>query len=240
MKEIKLNTRDNIKIAVNHYENGFDKVVIIAPGWFMTKDSKSFLEIADIFLKYADILSMDFRGHGHSSGFYTFTSREVIDLLTVLKFANKKYKKIYLVGFSLGAALSLIVAAKKHNIEKLIVVSAPSDFKTIENHFWKKEAWIPTLKKFELKRWISIRPGLVNLKKTKPIDIVNKIECPTLFVAGEKDPTVYYIHTKELCDKAKCKKKYELFTNCTHAEDLYMQNPEKFSQLCIDWFFGNN
>ena len=240
MKEIKLKTKDNVNIAINYYENGFDSVVIIAPGWFMTKDSKSFMNIAEIFSIHSDVIVMDFRGHGKSSGFYTFTSREVLDILTVIHFAHKKYKKIYVAGFSLGGALSIIAAAKRKYINKLIIVSAPSDFKTIENHFWKKEAWIPTFQKFELKRWVSIRPGLINLKKIKPIDIINNVSCPVLFLAGEKDPTVCYWHTKLLYDKAVCKKQYELFKNCCHSEDLYIQEPDKFSKLCINWFYGNN
>ena len=240
MKEIKLITKDKNQIAVNHYESGFDSVVIIAPGWFMTKDSKSFFEMAEFFSKQSDVLSMDFRGHGRSSGFYTFTSREILDILTVISYAHKKYKKIYLAGFSLGAALALIAASKRKYIDKIIVVSAPSDFKSIENHFWKKEAWIPTFQKFEPKRWISIRPGFVNLKKTKPLDIINKITCPTLFLAGEKDPTVCSWHTKLLYDKAECEKKYVLFENCCHAEDLFRQAPEKFKKLCSNWLFENN
>ena len=138
MKELKLTTKDKTQIAVNHYESGFDSVVILAPGWFMTKDSKSFLDIAEMFSKYSDVLSMDFRGHGNSGGFYTFTSKEVLDILTVLRFAHKQYEKIYLAGFSLGAALSIIAASKRKYIDKMILVSAPSDFSKIENHFWKK------------------------------------------------------------------------------------------------------
>ena len=240
MKELKLTTKDKTQIAVNHYESGFDSVVILAPGWFMTKDSKSFLDIAEMFSKYSDVLSMDFRGHGNSGGFYTFTSKEVLDILTVLRFAHKQYEKIYLAGFSLGAALSIIAASKRKYIDKMILVSAPSDFSKIENHFWKKEAWIPTFQKFEPKRWCSIRPGLINLKKTKPIDIIDKVNCPTLFLAGEKDPTVYYWHTKLLYDKAVCIKKYELFENCCHAEDLFLQEPEKFTKYCKEWLFENN
>ncbi|MBQ9244803.1 alpha/beta hydrolase [bacterium] len=240
MKEILLETKDKVKIAVNYYENGFDNVVIISPGWFMTKDSKSFKNIAEIFVKYSDVLVLDYRGHGKSSGFYTFTSREVLDILTVIQYAHKKYKKIYLAGFSLGAALSLIAASKRKYIDKIIVVSAPSDFKTIENHFWQKEAWLPTFQKFEPKRWLSVRPGLINLKKIKPIDIVDKIECPILFLAGAKDPTVCYWHTESLFNKATCKKRYELFLDCCHAEDLYTQAPEKFVNLCTEWLYNNN
>ena len=81
MKEIKLKTKDGIDIAVNHYNKDFDSVIILAPGWFMTKDSKSFLEMSEIFNNKSDVLTIDFRGHGRSKGFYTFTSKEVEDII---------------------------------------------------------------------------------------------------------------------------------------------------------------
>ncbi len=237
MNEIKIITSDGVKIAVNHYENNSESVIILAPGWFMTKDSKSFKEMSKVFSQYCSVMAMDFRGHGKSGGFYTFTSKEENDLKSVIEYAQKKYKKIYLMGFSLGAAVSLIVCSELDVIEKLIVVSAPTCFEKIENKMWKKEAWIPTLQKCELKRWFSIRPSIKVSSKVKPIDIVEKVKCPTLFLAGEKDPTVCSWHTQTLFTKAVCKKKYELFENCCHAEDLFIQNRKKFIEICTEWLF---
>lgn len=239
MKEIKITTKDNVKIAINHYKKDFEAVVIIAPGWFMTKDSKSFKEMSEIFSSYCDVISMDFRGHGHSGGVYTFTSKEVNDLSAVIDYAKKTYKTIYIMGFSLGAAVALIIGAENSCISKIIAVSAPSCFEKIENKVWKKEAWIPTLQKCELKRWFSIRPSLIPEKKTKPIDVVEKIKCPTLFLAGEKDPTVENWHTKALFTKAVCDKKFELFENCCHAEDLFIQDRKKFINICCEWLFNS-
>lgn len=239
MVEKFLYTNDGVKIAVNHYQNGFDSVVIIAPGWFMTKDSKSFKEMSDEFSLYSDVLAMDFRGHGNSSGFYTFTSKEIIDILTVIDFAEKIYKKIFLLGFSLGAALSLIAGSKTDVITKIIAVSAPTCFEKIENQIWKKEAWLPTLMKCELKRWFSIRPSLFIKKKIKPIDIVSDIKCPTMFIAGDKDPTVCEWHTKALYEKAECEKNYEVFEGCFHAEDIFIQDRNRFIKICTDWYLNN-
>ncbi len=240
MQELTLTTQDGIKIAVNHYEKDTNSVIIIAPGWFMTKDSKSFKQMSEIFNKYCAVLAMDFRGHGKSSGFYTFTSKEINDINSVIEFAQSKYKKIYMIGFSLGAAIVLIAGANHKEIEKIIAVSAPACFEKIENKVWKKEAWLPTLKKCELNRWFSIRPSLIPKKKIKPIDIVDNITSPTLFIAGEKDPTVENWHTKALFTKAVCSKKYELFENCCHAEDLFIQDREKFVNICCKWLFNDN
>lgn len=239
MEEIFLTTEDNVKIALNHYQNNRDEVVIIAHGWFMTKDSKAFLKISEELYKHFDVITLDFRGHGKSSGFYTFTSKEILDLKSVVDYAKKQYSKIYLAGFSLGGAQVLIHSAEYNDVDKIIAVSAPCDFDKIENQIWKKEAFIPTFKKFELKRWLSVRPCVIIRDKIKPIDIVDKITVPTLFVAGKNDPTVHFWHTQKLYEKAVCPKQFELFENGIHAEDLYLDEPERFINLCIN-FLKNN
>lgn len=239
IKKLYLKTQDGIKIAINHHITDHDEVLILAHGWFMTKDSKYFSDLANVFSESFDVISMDFRGHGESSGFYTFTSKEPYDMKAVVEYAKEHYKKVYLMGFSLGGALVLIHGATEKNIDKIIAVSAPHSFIKIENHIWKKAAWLTTLKKFELKRWISIRPSLIIGKKTKPIDIVDKIDAPTLFIAGEKDVTVRAWHTMSLYRGAKCKKHFELFKDCNHAEDIFIKERKKFTYLCADWLNDN-
>ncbi len=239
MQNIEIHTKDNINIAINYYRNNHDEVVIVAPGWCMTKDSEAFCKISEMFAKFYDVISFDFRGHGKSGGFYTFTSKEIMDMDCVVRFARKNnYKKIYLAGFSLGAAISIIYASKSRFIDKVIAVSAPADFDKIENEMWKKEAWGETFKKFELERFASIRPYPIFLKKIKPIDVMNKIKAPTLFVAGENDPTVHPWHTKELYEKAVCPKKYKEYKNGCHAEDLFLHFEEDFSKLCLEFLLN--
>lgn len=236
MQEVFLKTLDNIKIAINHYSQFKNSVIIIAPGWFMTKDSKIFKKISEDLFKTFDIITMDFRGSGKSKGFYTFTAKEEQDLNCVINYAKKHYEKVFVLGFSLGGALSIISGAKNKNINGIIAVSAPTEFYKIENKMYSPNAWIPTLfQKFEPKRWMTIRAGNPFLPKEKPIDLVEKITVPTLFIAGEKDPTVCPWHTQKLFENAKCKKDFILFEKARHAEDLYTDYPEKFITYCTEW-----
>ena len=236
MNEIFLLTGDNVKIAANHYCTGHNELIIICPGWFMTKDSRAFKSIADTLSKEFDVIVMDFRGHGKSGGFYTFTSKEDKDIDTVVQYAKTKYAKIFLMGFSLGAGLALIYASKSSDIKSVIAVSPYTNFYKIENHMWHPNAWIPTLfKKFEPLRWLTICPGNPFMKKIKPVDIIDKIKIPVLFIAGDKDKTVYPAHTKTLFNRAVCKKKLEIFTNSIHAEDIFITEPEAFITLCCNW-----
>ena len=236
MKELVLKTKDKVDIAINYYTNAHDEVVIVAPGWCMTKDSNAFSQISEMFAKHYDVISFDFRGHGKSGGMYTFMAHEIMDMDAVVRFARKNnYKKIYLIGFSLGAGVSVVYAAKSIFIDKVIAVSAPVSFGKIENQMWKKEAWWETFRKFELGRFLSIRPNPIPQKKLKPADVIEKLKAPTLFIAGEKDPTVHPWHTKELYDKAVCQKKYKEYKNGCHAEDLFLHFEDDFTNLCLDW-----
>jgi pimeloyl-ACP methyl ester carboxylesterase len=235
-KKIFLTTDDEVKIAVKHYQRGKSEVLIIAPGWFMTKDTRSFSAMAKEFANQFDVLAMDFRGHGKSGGFYTFTAKESADLKAVVDFAKQKYEKVYLMGFSLGGALVLIHGASEKNVDKIIAVSAPHSFDKIENQMWRPEAWYMTIfKKMDLRQWATIRPGPITSEKIRPIDIVDEIEVPTLFIAGEKDPTVHAWHTRALFNKAVCKKRFEVFEKCFHAEDLFLQDRERFLRVCNNW-----
>ena len=239
MESLFVKTEDNVKIAFNLYRTGHKSVVIICPGWFMTKDSKAFSRLAEGLSEKYDVIVMDFRGHGRSGGFYTFTSKEILDLKAVVEFAHKNYSEVHLAGFSLGGAVVLIFGAEFKEINRIIAVSPPCDFYKIENRMWHPNAWLPTLKKFEPKRWISVRPSPIIRKKIKPINIADKIQAPTLFVAGKNDVTVCPWHTEKLFEKAVCEKKLEIFENGIHAEDLFLAEPDRFLNLCFDWLSGN-
>ena len=230
-----LKTSDNVKIACNLFSDNRDTVIIIAHGWFMSKNSKAFLQISDDLAKFYDVISFDFRGHCDSSGLYTFGAEETKDLEAVVNFASKKYKTIYLMGFSLGSLISINYCALSNKIDKLIVVSAPVNFDKIENNVFSPNAFIPTLKKFELKRWTSIRFKLPFAKKPEPINLVDKINIPIFFIAGEKDPIIKQWHNSALYEHANNPKKILVFKNGKHAEDIYLENKELFIKCCVDW-----
>lgn len=237
MRERFITTEDGVKIAFNHYHSGKNSVIIIAHGWYMCKDAMPFLKMSEDFHKNYDIITFDFRGHGKSSGWYTFTSNEHYDINAVINYAKKRYSKIALLGFSLGGALSIIHTAKHKNIDCIVTVSAPVAFNKIENHIWKPEAFISSFKKFNLKENRNVRPGNIFLKKTNPIDIVMNISpIPSLFLGGSKDPTIFPWHTELLFEKAKKPSSIEIFEGGLHAEDLYLNSAARFIFTCNNWF----
>lgn len=232
-------TSDKIVIKYNAYRSSKDTALFIVPGWFMTKDSKAFKSIAEDFSKYYDVYVIDLRGHGKSAGLYTFTTNEVKDIRAVIEKTQEErsYKKYYLLGFSLGGALVINYAAQYKDVDSVIAVSAPTSFDNIENHFWSKEAVIPTLKKFEFSRWISIRPSLLFRHKIDSIDVISDISpIPIFLIAGQKDKTVFPWHAYRLYHAAKEPKKVYVFPDTIHAEDIYLSSPQTFVNSCYNWY----
>jgi len=241
MKNIIFRTQDNIKISANHYESGFDRVIIICPGFMMHKGSRPFLLLSERLSREFDIITMDFRGHGSSKGSYTFTSREHYDLRAVVDFAMPRYKAVYILGFSLGAAVAINETARNKNIARLMVVSAPSDFARIENRFLRTDIILSTISKFDLKMALT-RFGNILLSKPKPIENVDKISpIPVLFLHGGRDSIVTPGHSRSLYERAGEPKRLVVWKDCLHAEDVFLGDHfNNFVDLCTEWFNEND
>lgn len=238
MKEQSVVTQDDVRIAFNHAAlPPRTAVVIVAPGWAMTKDSKVFTALAEALFEKIDVIVLDFRGHGRSGGRYTFSAKEPNDLHAVVAYAQQHYSVVHLMGFSMGGAIALLHTAQYNDVQSVIAISAPSDFDKVENHWFKPEAFIPTFKKFEWSRLCSIRVGNVLSPKRKPIDVIQTIHrIPILFLAGEKDPTVSAQHSYDCYEQATTEKALHVFPNGLHAEDLYLSFPDDFLNRCFSWF----
>jgi len=239
MRNLILTTKDNNRIDASHYENGFNKVVILAHGFFNAKDTYLFREIAKSLAVYYDVISFDFRGHGKSSGLFTWTSKESSDLQSIIAYAkNCGYKAIGLIGFSLGAAISLIETANNPDINTVIAVSAPYDFWKIDYHFWKP-SMLDDLKlnlgyKAKGKGVLPTHPWL---PKIAPIEIVDQISPrPVMFIHGAEDWLITSRHSQELYKKAKNPKRLIILEKLGHAETMFDQQPDMLLQPCLDWF----
>ena len=170
-------TQDGERIALTHMRHGFDQAVIIAHGFYSNKDTVLFREFSRRIADSFDVVSFDLRGHGKSSGWFSWSAHESYDLRAVVAYAKKRgYPRIGVIGFSLGAAVSLIEAADNNDINSVIAISAPEDLRKINYRFWTKDMIEDLKLNLGVKgRGKGIRPGNVFLKKVKPVDAVAQI-----------------------------------------------------------------
>lgn len=237
-----LKTQDNEKIVYSHYSYLFYRreVIIVAPGFLTSKDAHLMQWISNTLSEHFDVISFDFRGHGESSGSFMWTSKEENDLDTVVKYAKTKYKKVGILGFSLGAATSIIWASKnKMCVDSLVMVSPPADFWKIDFHFWEKssiEDIMYNLNPTTVGK--GVRAGNMFLPKEKPIEAISMIDkTPILLIHGCKDWLIKHWHTEALFERILHKnKKIELIKEGQHAEKIIQYHPQVFSNIVLNWF----
>jgi len=231
-----LTTSDKEKISYIHFKKGHEKVVIIAHGLFNSKEALLLLQLKDSLIDSYDIIMFDFRGHGKSSGFFSFTSKEDKDLEVILEYAKNGYESIGLIAFSLGAAISINTLVKVDTVKSFVCVSAPTEFGKIDFRFWNIDFENDVIYNInEGKIGKSLRLGPFWLNKSRPIDSIEKIKCPVLFIHGDKDWVIDYSHSHQLYDKAKSKKKIEIIPNGPHAEYLLRKYHKHTVSLIKDW-----
>lgn len=232
-------TSDDITIAFTHYADPRPEVVVIVHGFYNNKDTLLFSSLAERFAEHYDVISFDLRGHGESSGFFSWTSFEERDLRAVIDYATGYgYEKIGVIGFSLGAAVSIIEGSINPAIDGVIAVSPPADFWQIDYHFWEKEMLADFLLNLgEKGKGKMIRPGNPFMDKTPPINVIEKIAPrPILLIHGEKDWLIDPHHSRDLFDRAKEPKEIALIAEAGHAEKIFDARPREFMALCLNWF----
>ncbi len=233
-------TKDNIKIAYEHFRNGSESVVIICPGFFNSKKNTIIRKTIDIVSPAYDVIIFDFRGHGDSGGKFSWTSNESLDLEAVLDYTTSQgYKNIGIVGFSLGSAISINVASRHSEIKSMALISTPFSFWDIDYHFWEPEMFSDLKANLEC-NWEGKGARLDNmlLPKEKPIDCVADIkETAMLFIHGDRDWVIKDYHSKRLYEAAAVKnKRLEIVHSGLHAERLIEQYPDRIRDLVTNWF----
>ncbi|MCD4779019.1 MAG: alpha/beta hydrolase [Candidatus Omnitrophica bacterium] len=234
-----LHTKDGQSIVFDCHQDGNNQIVILAHGFYNNKDACLLKNITLEFAKYYDVITFDFRGHGKSSGSFSWTSDEPNDLAAVLDYAKEQnYEKIGVIGFSLGAAATLVEASHNKLINSVIAVSAPFDFWQINFHFWEPEMLNDLKLNLGMKgKGKFIRPGNPLAKKIKPIDIVEFISpAPIFFIHGANDWIIKTEHSQKLFEKAKEPKKLLMIDDVGHAEKIFDDKPNEFISECRQWF----
>ena len=231
-------TVDGQTIHYDLYQHGHKRLIIIAHGFFNGKDALLLKELGQALSDEYDVLIMDFRGHGKSKGLFYWTSKESLDLEAILSYAQQGYQKIGVIGFSLGAATSIITAARVSSIDSLISISAPTEFEKIEYRFWELDVENDILYNLIGNGRIGkgVRPGPFWLKKDKPIERVESIKSPVLYLHGEADWLIKPWHSEELYKRTKTQKDLAIIKNGPHAEYLIRKNKEETLHLIRTWF----
>ncbi len=232
-------TSDKHTVAFAHYARGHDTVVIIAHGFYNSKEALVLRQLAEALTDTRDVFMFDFRGHGESSGLFTWTSTEAEDLKAVLDYLDSRYAKKGIVAFSIGGSVSINLLSKYPKADSLICVGTPADFEKIDYHFWEldvKKDFYYTLCSKEGRKGRGVRPGKFWLPREKPIDRVALLSIPILYLHGDRDWVVRPWHSRSLYEKTVSRKKLKIIKDGSHAEYLVRDSFDELVSEIKNWF----
>ena len=217
--EIKINFQNkkgqSLAGLLNKPKEKTDKIVIIAHTFKGDKDYQPILEAAAGFLSMNKIavLRFDFAGAGESEGDYKDATllSEAADIKAAIEYVEQLgYKKIGLIGFSMGATASIIAYNSK--IRTMVFWSPLLNPKIMYKRYMRDFGDELKISKFVVrerkidKKKVRIGMNLINdWENLNMVPFIETVDCPVLsFVASEDT---------EICNREENIKMFKFFPN---------------------------
>jgi pimeloyl-ACP methyl ester carboxylesterase len=188
-----------------------------------------------------NVLTFDLRGHGQSEGKHiSLGYYEQRDLLGAIDYIKQRgMNKIYVIGFSMGAATALMTAANCKQIDAIVADSSFAHLEDIVKPQFSKRSRLPKFL-IPLVLFAAKRIHGIDLSLPKPVDAIRQSTTPpVLIIHGGQDNTVPVEHARILA-KA-CGNPNSRLWIVPEAEHVgsYRARPEEYICQVVS-FFGRN
>ncbi|AFL94629.1 hypothetical protein CL1_0418 [Thermococcus cleftensis] len=230
--EVTIETRDGLRLSGWWVPNG-EKTVIPLHGYTRSRWDDVYMKQTMEFLlnEGYSVLVFDFRAHGKSEGKYTTVGdRELIDVLSAIDWLEKNHPekagRIGLVGFSMGAVVTIRALAEDERVACGVADSPPIDLDRTGARGLRYFASLPEWLYHLVKPFTKLFSGARELNMLEYADRVSK---PLLLIAGEKDPLVKVEEVREFYERnKKVNPSVELWvTDAPHVRTLKL-HPEEW------------
>jgi pimeloyl-ACP methyl ester carboxylesterase len=190
-------TRDGVSLTgfTSTPETPSDLAVVLAHGFSNHVWTVPIQRIASRLARRFGIVALSFRGHRGSSGRTSVGPAEVRDIAAGVELARELgYAKVATVGFSMGAAVSLLHASENVDgdvdvVDATVSVSSPSRWYVRQTAAMRRVHWLieaPHARLLAPLLGVRVEQPWA-LLPVSPIEVVHRIETPLLVVHGDRD-----------------------------------------------------
>ena len=219
-----------------------DRCVILVQGTEHHRNSPEIMSLQlgrDLVQRGFSVFMFDFRGRGESGGRRSSEGdREQWDTLGAIDYVASRgipIERMGLLGFSLGAGVSILVAAQEPRIAAIVSDSGFSDYLMDLRRI--------RIGPFRLPGWYCLFVVLAgrlffqsNLSRVRPIRLANRVMSPIFFIHGQRDKVVLPQESVELLSHRDNEEdRLWMVRNAEHV-NVYRRHPEEYIARIASFF----
>lgn len=228
-------TADGVSLRITRIVTGSRRVVLVAPGIFLHRDSAEHRALARRLAAVADVATMDIRGHGDSEGAFSWGEREPDDVAAVAASLRARYDRVGGLGFSFGGHHVGTAAARHGSFDAVALVAAPRHLRLDHNPL---TAGLAQSLPLMLSR--RRRPTRLAMPRRLPEGLTSVVDriapVPLLIAHGTADWLIPPDHARALFERAGEPKSLVLLEGALHAEYILVQDPEPLLSALLAFF----
>src|SRR5882672_8993785 len=228
-EEAELVTADGVSFGAWHFRQPGSPQTVIVSGGHKGQRTNSLGISAALWRKGFNVILYSYRGMpGSDRAPITFGIKEVLELQAVIAFARRRipHARIGLLGYSMGAVVSLLGAAGEPGVEALVLDSPFSDLRTLMIENVRRTSKLPgspfvwlagVMFWMRTRSWISM---------CSPIEVLSSLEPrPLFFIHGGADDITYVNHSRRLYDAYRGPREIWIVQGAPHTGAYFADRP---------------
>jgi len=228
-EEVELVTADGVNFGAWHFRQPGSPQTVIVSGGHKGQRQGSLGIAATLWRKGFNVVLYSYRGMpGSDRSPITFGIKEVLELQAVIAFARKRIAnaRIGLLGYSMGAVVSLLGAAGEPGVEALVLDSPFSDLRTLMIENVRRSTKLPGspfVWLAGLMFWMRTRSWI---SECSPRDILSSLEPrPLFFIHGGADDITPVHHSRRLYDAYRGPREIWIIQGAPHTGAYFADRP---------------
>jgi dipeptidyl aminopeptidase/acylaminoacyl peptidase len=224
-EEVELTTADGVNFGAWFLRQpGSRQTIIVSPGHKGQRQALLGVSVA-LWRKGFNVLAYSYRGMaGSERSPITMGVREVNELQAVIAYARRRVKdsRLGLLGYSMGAVVSLLGAAGEPSVEALVLDSPFSDLGTLLSERLRRAVLLPGRPFVAmLSLWLHLRAGCW-ISDCSPIAVLSGLEPrPLFFIHGGADAVTSVQHCRRLYDAYRGPREIWVVAGAPHTGAYY-------------------
>ncbi|MDQ2922815.1 MAG: alpha/beta fold hydrolase [Candidatus Dormibacteraeota bacterium] len=228
-EEAELVTADGVTFGAWHFRQAGSPQTVIVSGGHKGQRQNSLGIAAALWRKGFNVVLYSYRGMpGSDRAPITLGIKEVLELQAVIAFARKRIPnaKIGLLGYSMGAVVSLLGAAGEPGVEALVLDSPFSDLRALMIENMRRATKLPGspfVWLADCMLWLRTRSWM---SECSPREVLSSLEPrPLFFIHGGADEITSVNHSRRLYDAYRGPREIWIVQGAPHTGAYFADRP---------------